>query len=490
MLLRSRSVAALRSAFVLLGLPLAALQGCTSAPADEAAQSQSDALLPGPGGGLGGPGGSCPPGYTMQCASYHNGACVTFKCMPGKAPPPPPPPCGLLGGACCPPAPSSGSSVGTCSARYATCVSDKCVTCGGPGEIPCTGIYSCFDGTPVNGLCLACSSVKNANVAMTATGPTTATVSFTSTAAFSTDVSFVNTKDLADRHEFFGPTSTTSTVLATGLSPSTQYYVVLTPEGCGSLPITQSKNGMFDSSNFALARAASGLDQSSVTLKPGPNGPQAVFVPSAALLALKPSLGTQPLAFTLPSPTFSPPSPLPDYTATFTALHASMADVTVNFNVDGVEFILPFTATLHLHTSGVTPDADLNIDSGTIDVKVGFSSLTQTFVLNSVTADIHDHVSNCGIGGWCNGIFNANLPNLDQLVQQAIQPILSTAVSDPSVTTAVEQVFAQVLNLTQGPGVPWSIAPGSMYYTTSFNDSQFDFTLQWIANSTGLVTTK
>ncbi len=389
--------------------------------------------------------------------------------------------CGVMGGACCP------AGGGTCLSADATCSAGRCVECGLPGDEACPGT-GCLSGSDVNGVCLACSATTNSGVSMHASGPTQATVAFTSSSAFSTAVSLVNTNNLADTHEAFGPAATSSSVVVTGLSPSTTYFVVLTPEGCGVLPQTSTANATLDGSRLNLALNVSGFDASSLSLATTSTGPVAVFDASPALLKFAPGLGTSPITFPLPSTSLSPPSPLPTYTARFTALSAAMSGVTVNFEVNQVELTAPFTATIHLHTDGATPDADLSIDAGTLDVVLGFSPLTQEFFVQSVTADLQDHITNCGLAGWCNGIFNALLPNLDKPFATAIAGALTPALSSASATTALEQIFAEVNSQFAGTP-PESVVPGSLAYTTVAGDNEFIFNVHWINNSIGTVMT-
>jgi hypothetical protein len=356
----------------------------------------------------------------------------------------------------------------------------------------------CFTGTDVGGTCLDCSAVSNSNVTTTGTGPTEAVVTFASSAAFSTAVSLVNTNNLSDVHEVFGPAATSSSVVVTGLSPATKYFVVLTPNGCGALPQTTTQDATLNGATAGLALTASGLESSTVSLQNGTNGPEAVLNASSTLSGFVPSLATSPLTVALPSTTLNPPSPVPSYTTTFTALSADLSKATGSFNANGVEAVIPFTATIHLSTTNsLWPNPDLSITSGTLDIQLGFSPFTQEFFVQTVTANLEDHITNCGIGGWCNGIFNALMPNLDQPFAQAVSGALSSLVSTPAVTTAVEQVFAQI-NTTLKNTPPESVAPGSMFYTATVapdpdagtaGSGEFVFKVQWINNAVGTVST-
>jgi hypothetical protein len=409
--------------------------------------------------------------------------CSVKNPQPGCAPGGGTTKCGVTGGACCP------AEGGTCLSTDATCSGGKCIECGLPGDLACPGT-GCLSGSDVNGVCLACSATTNANVSAVANGPTQATVAFTSSSSFATAVSLVNTGNLADKHEAFGPAATSSSVPVSGLSPSTTYFVVLTPEGCGLLPQTSTANATLDGDRLSLAMLVSGFNTSTLTLKTTSSGPEAVFNASGTLATFAPGLATSPPAFALPSTTLSPPSPLPTYTATFTALNAAMSAATVSFELNQIELIAPFTATIHLHTDGATPDADLSIDAGTLDVVLGFSPLTQAFFVKTVTTDLQDHITNCGLAGWCDGIFNDLLPNLDAPFATAIQGALGPAISGASATTAVEGIFAQVNTSFSSPATPpESVVPGSLAYTTIGGDNEFIFNVQWISNSITTVTT-
>jgi hypothetical protein len=493
------------------GASLAALAACAATPeANESAGVEPQGSLEEQCGAVIGNPCTCPPGETLHCTHYNSvGGCTQFQCEPGPPPPPPPPPCGILYNACCP-----GS---ICNSTASTCVNGTCESCGSPGQIECANTpYPCPGGVPANGVCVACSGVSDTNVAAAPNGPTQATVSWNASAGYTSDVALISTTDLSDMHTAVGSVS----VQVAGLNPATEYWVTVGAgdygDYCYQGPTFGESMGMITQDTVQLVRTVSGFDQSSLAVDPsslaacpGSNcAPKIVFQPSAALAKQVPSLAK--LSFPAPTRTIVTPSPLPNIQWWMDQLTATTDEnsVVVTLGPNDVDFQL--TASGHISFSGSGIGGGLAIDPSTIDVHIGLNATTQTFVVNSVKANIQQHVTSCVADPWlilldptlaaavfCGDLVESQLPDLNTMVQNAIlgtpaSPGLQAIIGTPQVSLQAGKAFATVVDSLPFNQPLAAFLPGTMSYgqNASIGAPALTFGLGFVTNAQTTVTTR
>jgi hypothetical protein len=404
-----------------------------------------------------------------------------------------------------------------CNSTASTCVDGTCQSCGSPGQIECSGAYPCPGGVPANGVCVACSSVADTNVSAVANSATQATVSYSATAAYTSDVTLISTTDLTDEHDVRGPGGTGASVGVTSLKPATQYWVAVGAGGYGDYCYqgaqTSTRTGTIAQDTVNEVRILSGFDQSSLAVDPNslagcPGSacaPSVVFQPSAALATLVPSLSG--LKVSAPAGTIVTPSPLPNIQWWVTQLTATTDEnsLVVTLGANDVDFQMQASGSIQFHGSGI--DGGIAIDPSAIDLHIGLDNVNQKFVVDSVTPDIHHHVTGCVADPWlilidpalaavveCSSLVESQLPDLNAMVKNAIlgspgSPGLPGIIGTPQVTLEAGRAFAMVVDtLNQKPA---AFIPGTLSYGVDPNAGVPALTMQlgFVTNAQTTVTT-
>jgi hypothetical protein len=199
-----------------------------------------------------------------------------------------------------------------------------------------------------------------------------------------------------------------------------------------------------------------GIAQSTLTVTNG----HAVFTPSpqfASLVWMQPPELHQ-LSLDIPEVTQSL-SPLPDAHAIIS--HAQLDSIVIGLSQSTVTADLSVSGSVHVSSSFPVPDADIIVDKATLHVEVGIAD--ERLYVSSADANIQDHVENCGLFGWCNGIVHHALPDLSQTIGMHVESIGNAFLGDPAIWMTTMRAVAQYVNLATPPSEPrWVVDPTSV----------------------------
>lgn len=199
-------------------------------------------------------------------------------------------------------------------------------------------------------------------------------------------------------------------------------------------------------------------------------GGNLVFTASPNLASV---LGPTNATRSIPTPTFhvSPDWPLPDVDCSL--VWAQILDANVSLGDHTFDFLGHASAQLRCVPS-VGPNFNLVISNATLTASIGVSN--DQPVLASLDAGVYADATDCGLGGWCDGLVTAILPNIDPQLKAAATGFVTPILADPAAKGAIVTMVNQLANVVP-QDVPWSETPGSIQLAGSTLTAQLHRTL-------------
>lgn len=162
-------------------------------------------------------------------------------------------------------------------------------------------------------------------------------------------------------------------------------------------------------------------------------------------------------AFEVPQIDYDPGIFAPTLHATMTRLDKRAVGVWMGADAIVAQVVLD--GAVHVHTAWPWPDGDVILDQVTINVSVAVHGGQLSTA--EVTANVQDHVENCGAFGWCSDLVTAVLPDLSNDVANAIRGKLDELLPKPE-TSLATVTFLETLTNIGVDGPRWQVAPASV----------------------------